>query len=104
MAIASVKGAHSGQIESEFTLETEIEGTIIVATTVISGTFETPDRSYLWVTHSLQGPASIDIDGTQVEFGNRSWTEEWITAGGYVYVNSSEEESRETRDRIRLSL
>ena len=103
MAIASVKGAHSGQIESEFTLETEIEGTIIVATTVISGTFETPDRSHLWVTHSLQGPASIDIDGTQVEFGNRSWTDEWITAGGYVYVNSSEEESRETRDRIRLS-
>ena len=103
LAAASAKDAHSGQIEGEFTLETEFEDTRVFLTTGISGVFETPDRSHLRVTHSLQGPPSLDIDGTQVDFVSRSWAEEWTTVGGHVYVDSSEGEYRHPRDRITLS-
>ena len=102
-AIAAVKGAHSGHIESEFTLEAEIEGTKLVLSTSMAGDFHTPDRAHLSGTYSIQGLPSVDIDGAKVDIGSQSWTEEWIIVGDDVYVLSSlRGDSRHSRDSIEL--
>ena len=102
-AIAAVKGAHSGHIESEFTLEAEIEETKLVLSTSVAGDFHTPDRAHLSGTYSIQGLPSVDIDGAKVDIGSQSWTEEWIIVGDDVYVRHSiGGDSRHTRDSIEL--
>ena len=102
-AIAAVKGAHSGHIESEFTLEAEIEETKLVLSTSVVGDFHTPDRAHLSGTYSIQGLPSVDIDGAKVDIGSQSWTEEWIIVGDDVYVRHSiGGDSRHTRDSIEL--
>ena len=102
-ATAAVKGAHSGHIESEFTLEVEIEETKLVLSISVAGVFHTPDRAHLSVTYSIQGPPSVDIDGAKVDIGSQSWTEEWITVGDDVYVLSSlRGDSRHSRESIEL--
>ena len=102
-AIAAVKGAHTGHIESEFTLEAEIDNAQLVLSISIAGVFRTPDSAHLSVTYSIEGPPRVDSDGAEIDIGVQSWTEEWIIVGDDVYVLSSlRGDYRHSRESIEL--
>ena len=93
-ATAAAKGAHSGHLEGEFTVEVEFEEAKYVLSITVAGVFHTPESAHMSATHSIQRSGGVDnqfiLVGDQWygldHIGSQGWTEEWITVGDHVYV------------------
>ena len=89
MARAAAKASHSGHIESQFTLEAEVEEMKLLLSLIVAGEFRTPDSAHLSADYNIQNQASVDNDGAKVDEGSQSWSQEWITVGDVIYVLDS---------------
>ena len=93
-ATAAAKGAHSGHLEGEFTVEVEFQKAKYVLSISVAGVFHTPDSAHVSATHSIQRSGGVDNEFILVgnqwygrdHIGSHGWTEEWITVGDHVYV------------------
>ncbi|MYB47834.1 MAG: hypothetical protein F4X72_00910 [Dehalococcoidia bacterium] len=89
LARAAAKGPHSGHIDSQFTLEAEVEEMKLLLSLIVAGEFRTPDSAHLSADYNIHDQASVDNDGAKVDEGSQSWSQEWITVGDVVYVLDS---------------
>lgn len=89
LARAAAKASHSGHIESQFTLEAEVEEMKLLLSLNVAGEFRAPDSAHLSADYTIHDQASVDNDGAKVDAGSQSWSQEWITVGDVVYVLDS---------------
>ena len=93
-ATAAAKGAHSGHLEGEFTVEVEFEKAKYVLSISVAGVFHTPVSAHVSATHNIQRSGGVDNNFILVgdqwygldHIDSQGWTEEWITVGDHVYV------------------